>query len=186
MNDYMISMFLDDELDLSDKIKFLEKVHTDKSFKDKSIELLRQEKLIRAEVVNHVPSVEFKIKRKYFYPVLRLGGLVASTVATVLIILFFFMPFQINTAVPYRFVIYRPDANQVEIAGSFTAWKRIPMRRMGSSGYWEITLNLSKEEHRFTYILEGHQSFADPTILTREQDDFGGENSILFMNGRKT
>jgi hypothetical protein len=179
-------MFLDDELGLDDKIEFLEKVHADKAFKDETIELLRQEKLIRADVVDHVPSVDFKIKRRYFYPILRPVGLIASTVAAVIIILFFVVPSRINTAVPYRFVIYRPDANQVEITGSFTAWKRIPMRRMGSSGYWEITLNLSKEEHRFTYILEGRQSFADPTVLTREHDDFGGENSILFVNGRKT
>lgn len=186
MNDYMISMFLDDELGLDDKIEFLKKVYADKAFKDETINLLRQEKLIRSDVVDRVPSVDFKIRRRSFYPILRPVGLIASTVAAVVIILFFVVPSRISTAVPHRFVIYRPDASQIEIAGSFTAWKRIPMRRMGSSGYWEITLNLSKEEHRFTYILEGRQSFADPTVPIREHDDFGGENSILFVNGRKT
>ena len=29
---YMISMFLDDQLDLDDKVKFVEQVHKDKSF----------------------------------------------------------------------------------------------------------------------------------------------------------
>ena len=53
------------------------------------------------------------------------------------------------------------------------------MKRMGSSGYWEMTLDLPRTEHQFTYILEGNQRFADPTILTREGDDFGGENSVL-------
>ncbi len=55
------------------------------------------------------------------------------------------------------------------------------MNKIGTSGYWEITLNLIEGEHRFTYILEGREPFADPTILTRESDDFGGENSIFYM-----
>jgi hypothetical protein len=50
---------------------------------------------------------------------------------------------------------------------------------MGDSGYWEVTLNLPAGEHRFSYILEGKQRLSDPTIMTRELDDFGGENSIL-------
>ncbi|UCD87106.1 MAG: glycogen-binding domain-containing protein, partial [Desulfobacterales bacterium] len=60
--------------------------------------------------------------------------------------------------------------------------KMIPMNRAGSSGYWEVTLDVAQGEHRFTYILDGHQRFADPTILIREQDDFGGENSILLVD----
>ncbi len=182
MNDYMISMFIDNELGLDDKVNFLEKVHADRAFKDEAIELLQQEKLIRSEVVDHVPPVEFKMRKRFPYPLLRPVGLFASALAVAVVILFFFMPSQVSTTTPYRFVIYRPDVNQVEITGSFTEWTRIPMKKMGSSGYWEITLNLSKEEHRFTYILEGHQRFADPTILTQERDDFGGRNSILLMD----
>jgi hypothetical protein len=53
------------------------------------------------------------------------------------------------------------------------------MKRVGTSGYWEVTLDLPEGEHRFSYILEGNRRLADPTILTREHDDFGGENSIL-------
>jgi len=83
-----------------------------------------------------------------------------------------------------RFVIYLPDVNQVEIAGSFTNWKRIPMQRAGDSGYWEVQLALPGGEHQFTYIVDGRQRLADPTIQTREQDDFGGYNSILNVDGK--
>lgn len=53
------------------------------------------------------------------------------------------------------------------------------MNRAGNSGYWEITFDLPAGEYRFSYILEGKRQLADPTILTREKDDFGGENSVL-------
>ena len=55
------------------------------------------------------------------------------------------------------------------------------MQKVGVSGYWEISIELTQGEHRFTYILEGGQSFADPTIPARESDDFGGENSVLHV-----
>jgi 1,4-alpha-glucan branching enzyme len=80
-----------------------------------------------------------------------------------------------------RFVIYRPDVTNAEITGTFTGWKKVPMRRIGSSGYWDITMNLPEGEHRFIYILNGKQRFADPTVMSREHDDFGGENSIISV-----
>jgi hypothetical protein len=55
------------------------------------------------------------------------------------------------------------------------------MRKIGSSGYWDITMNLPEGEHRFIYILNGKQRFADPTVMSREHDDFGGENSIISV-----
>lgn len=181
MMEYLISMFIDNELSVDDKIAFVEKVHGDKAFKDDSIELLHQEKLIGSEVVNRVPPVEFKVRRRLVYPILRPVGLFASALAAALVILFFSLPAREGISTPYRFVIYRPDVSQAEITGSFTEWRVIPLKRTGSSGYWEITFNLSKGEHRFTYILNSHQRFADPTIPTRENDDFGDENSILIV-----
>jgi len=180
--DYMISMFIDDELDIDNKIEFVEKAHKDKVFKDETVEFLHQERLIRAQVVDHAPPVKVRAKRRLtFLPLLRPMGLFASALAAAVVVLLLFMPSQVTTATPYRFVIYRPDVSRIEITGSFTEWRRIPMNRAESSGYWEATLDLPEGEHRFTYILDGRQSFPDPTVLTRERDDFGGENSILLV-----
>ena len=79
-------------------------------------------------------------------------------------------------------MLYRPDVQQAEIAGSFTGWQPRPLRRLGASGYWEIVLDLPEGEHRFAYILEGSRRIADPTVPIREKDDFGGENSILAVS----
>ena len=79
-------------------------------------------------------------------------------------------------------MIYQPEAKQVQLTGSFIDWRRLPLRKAGTSGYWEVTLDLPAGEHRFSYILEGDKRLADPTILAREKDDFGGENSIIEVN----
>jgi len=84
--------------------------------------------------------------------------------------------------IPHRFVIYKPDISRAEITGSFSDWQPIPMTRLGSSGYWEAVLDLPRGEYRFSYILDGEQGIPDPTILTTENDDFGGKNSILYVS----
>lgn len=179
MMNHLISMFIDDELDMEEKIELMENVHRDKSFKDESIELLSLEQRIRSKVVDRVPEVSLPVEKRSLFSFLRPVGLLVPAVAATAVILFFLLvPSEITTT-PYRFVIHRPDVNKVEIAGSFTQWQRVLLNRVGATGYWEITLNLPHGEHHFSYIFEDRLKVADPTILTREKDDFGGENSIL-------
>lgn len=181
---YLISKFIDNELDIDDKIEFVERVHEDRDFKDESIDLLGMEKIIRADVVDHVPPVKIKIKKKRFSFGFRPLGLLVSAAAAALILFFIFSPGAQNQSSSHRFVIYRPDVTKAEIAGTFTGWQRIPMNRIGSSGYWDITVKLPFGEHRFTYILDGEKRFADPTVPTRELDDFGGRNSIISVESK--
>ncbi len=182
MQDYLISMFIDDELDLDNKIEFVETVHEDRNFKDETVGFLRQEKMIRSEVVDEVPYVKVRLKEKTGFPLWRPMAIFASGLAAALILLFVSQPPKEPLSTAHRFVIYQPGIEQVEITGSFTDWRTLPMNRAGTSDYWEITIDVPVGEHRFSYILEGDQRLADPTILIREKDDFGGENSILEVN----
>jgi hypothetical protein len=182
MQDYLISMFIDDELDLDNKIEFVETVHEDRNFMDETVGFLRQEKMIRSEVVDEVPSVKVRLKEKTGVPLWRPMAIFASGLAAALILFFFTQPPKEPLSTAHRFVIYQPGVEQVEITGSFTDWRTLPMNRAGASDYWEITIDVPVGEHRFSYILEGDQRLADPTILIREKDDFGGENSILEVN----
>ncbi|HSW48544.1 MAG TPA: glycogen-binding domain-containing protein [Bryobacteraceae bacterium] len=181
MNDEWISRYIDDELSLDDKIAFVETVHGDRRFKDDTLDLLRQEKLIRAEVVDHVPAIEFTERRRdramrRFRPALLAAGAGLAAAALLAVAL---RPPPEPLVRAHRFVIYQPGAKQVELAGSFSGWKRMPLKPSGQSGYWEITLELPEGEHRFSYLIEGARKVPDPTIAVREIDDFGGENSIL-------
>jgi hypothetical protein len=175
-------MFIDDELNLDEKISFVETVHVDKDFKDETVDLLHQEVLIRSDVSDHVPTVRIEAKRKLHFSWFRPFGLLGAGLAAAVVILFFSLaPKEMSTR-PYRFVIYQPDAGRVELTGSFTGWNAVPLKKNGSSGYWETTLELPSGEHRLCYILEGRERVPDPTILSREKDDFGGVNSILEVN----
>jgi len=182
MQDYLISMFIDDELDLDNKIEFVETVHSDRNFKDETVGFLRQEKVICAEVVDDIPPVKVQLKEKAGFPLWRPMAIFASGLAAALILFFFIQPSKESLSTAHRFVIYQPGVEQVEITGSFTDWRSLPMTKAGAGDYWEITIDVPVGEHRFSYILEGDQRLADPTILIREKDDFGGENSILEVN----
>jgi hypothetical protein len=179
MKDELISLFIDDALNLNEKIELTESIHESRAFKDDTLALLEQEIVIRSDATSTVPSIEFVTEPWFSFFLTRTWGYLATAAATACIV--FFLTFQnpITETIPYRFVLYKPEVQQVQLSGSFTGWKTLSMNRIGNSGYWDITVGISKGEHRFTYILDGNKFLADPSIPTKEKDDFGGENSIL-------
>jgi len=182
MREELISMFIDDEMDLDEKIEFVEQVHADARFKESTIEILHMEKDLRGDVVELIPQViapEKNRSRVFFRPMHLLG---ASLAAAAALLLFLFWPAPHETPKinePYRFVLYRPDVSQAAIAGDFTGWRDVPLQRIGSSGYWEISLSLPRGEHRYVFVLGGSERVPDPTVMTREPDDFGGVNTVI-------
>lgn len=180
---YYISMFIDNELGLDEKIEFIKSVHEDKEVYEESIELLEQEKLLTSDILINAPALAIKEKKNWFAFRNFKPLIFASAGAMAMIIALLIFPVQKNTVsyIPHRFVIYQPEVSKVEISGSFIDWKVLPLSKVGSSGYWQIELNIPEGEHRYTYIVGGEERVADPTILSREKDDFGGENSILLV-----
>lgn len=187
MKDYLISMFIDDELDLDEKMMFVETVHGDRRFKDETVSLIGQEKLLRADMATRVPAaVQIGTAKTFtlhgFRPLAAFSAVLALAAA-----LFFLYPrpakhvapIAARHSMPYRFVVYLPHAHRTQIMGSFTGWRPLPMREIARTGYWVLTLNLSAGEYRYSYLVDSAKHIADPTIATREKDDFGGENSII-------
>jgi hypothetical protein len=185
--DCLASMYIDNELTLDEKVRFIERIQIDPPFYEDTRSLLLQEKLLRTvpdtPIIPHRPpeAVAFgdwlgKLLRPTIY----------ATAGFVLAMLLTFNRFAEPIVPPIvnRFVIYEPTASQVELIGSFTDWQKIPMMPIGGTGYWELRLNLSSGEHRFAYILDGSWQMADPTFPVREKDDFGGENSILNVEAQ--
>jgi hypothetical protein len=185
MKDYLISMFIDDELDLDEKIEFVETVHENRGYRDEAVELLSQEKLLRGDMVGRVPAVQVKTPGSFSYGWLR--PLAALTAAVAMLAIFFLLvPRPVTRTrqatlerLPHRFVLYLPQARQAQLVGSFTHWRPVPMHKLDNSGYWVLTMELPKGEHRYSYLVENGKRIPDPTVLARERDDFGGENSII-------
>ena len=184
MNDYLISLFIDDEMSLNEKAAFVQTVRSNDSFADETLGLLDQEKLLRSDVVSVAPPVVFPKTKARISMWERKVFNFSAGLATAFLVFLLVLPGMISDKeikrfdlVPYRFVIYQPNAKKAEVVGSFTDWKTIPMTPVDD--YWQITLNLPAGEHRYAYILDSQRQVSDPTIPIREKDDFGGENSIL-------
>jgi len=188
--DYLISMYIDNELSLDDKIDFVEHVSADKGYAGDAVSFLKQEKALRGALPEKVPEVSlpFSSRIRFAFGTPRTLGLAFA--ACLLILATFFLTYTpppqialqpVAAGQQHRFVIYRAGIKKIEIAGSFTNWQRVPLQPDGSSGYWEITLEIPPGEHAFSYILDGDKILPDPTVPVREKDDFGTVNSILVV-----
>ncbi|MEH6451937.1 MAG: glycogen-binding domain-containing protein [Psychromonas sp.] len=188
--EYLISMYIDNELSIDDKISFVKHVHKDQDFTYEALSFLKQEKALRGSLAEDAPKIDLPFLERPSFSFMVAKPLKFMFAASVLILatLYFSFDPSPNNSAPslsagnqHRFVIYQSDIKQVEITGSFTNWQRIPLQPAGASGYWEITLEVPPGEHAFSYILDGDNIFADPTILAQEKDDFGTINSILIV-----
>jgi hypothetical protein len=172
MRDELISQFIDDELNLDEKIEFVQAVQRGGEFGATAVDLLEQEKMLRA-----VPSAPALRSPWNARPWLK--GLAAAAVAGLVVWLGW--PTQQPELETQRFVIYAPTAERVELIGSFSDFRPVGMRPAG--GYWVATLRLAPGEYRYSFRLDGRQDLPDPTVASREQDDFGGANTILNLGG---
>ena len=185
--EYLSSMYIDDEMNPDEKKIFIEKIRTDQAFYELTNELLEQEKLLQMSINIPQSMDSNKWQIPFWFRValyLKPAAFVATGFAAALLVFFFIVQPQAEPSFTNRFIIFQPEAGMVELAGTFTNWERIPMKQIGRSGYWELIMPVTSGEHRFAYILDNKQQVADPTMLDREKDDFGGENSILNVKNR--
>ncbi|MCX8084247.1 MAG: glycogen-binding domain-containing protein [Calditerrivibrio sp.] len=180
MKEVLISQFIDDELSLVEKREFVVSVRGDDAFYRDTLEMIDSEMLVRSKLEQiKTPEVKVPSPKRYH------NWLMA---AVLLLGLLFLVSTLLNTVnkdtvevqmeKEYRFVLYDEHAKRIEIFGTFTNWDPVPMKRVGGSNYWEITLRLPKGEHRYSFIADG-RIIADPTASFIEKDDFGNVNSVL-------
>lgn len=187
MNGLLMSQFLDDELDLQEKVGFVKSLQESPLFASEMLEMLAQERLLH-DITGYAPDLP---KEKKLHQALprsrRLQPLfLAAAVLLLCSLLCVHILQQVQyapQALEYRFVLYRPSAMEASVIGTFTGWSPVPMEKVGSTGYWILSLQIPPGEHRYNFLLDRGGQMADPTVVTREQDDFGGENSILIVEG---
>lgn len=191
MKDYLVSLFIDDELDLDEKIEFVETVHRDAALKEEAVALLNQEKQLRHDLVVKMPPMPALDERQRWRSLLGGFGapwwrsLIPPLAAALMLVVVVTTVWGPNpkppssVPMPFRFILFNPTAHQIQLVGSFTHWVPVQMQPTGESGYWSLTVSLPVGEHRYSYLTEDGRQMADPTIPLREKDDFGGENSII-------
>ncbi len=188
METTLISQFIDDELSLSEKIDFIHWLQEDSNRLNETLVLLEQETCLRTPLPLNRPVISLKdipAERRSWLDVFRWKHLVSVAAALLLVIGIWYRPMPLPNgpsaplSVSHRFVIYAPEVRQVEIAGSFSDWRPVPMHPIGAEGYWELVLTMQPGEYRYTVMIDRNIRMPDPTVPLREADDFGAANSIL-------
>lgn len=188
MMDYLSSLYIDDEMNLDEKIRFIENIRRSDETYRQTMDLLLQERLLRSALALFSPS---PVTRPGWRKILKIWWAahfrtLSAAVTGLVVGLLFFVLYPTPNPIPQtnRFVIFLPQAQKVELSGSFTEWQRMPMHPVGRTGYWELSIPLYSGEHRYVFILDDNQRISDPTQPHTEWDDFGGENSILKIGNR--
>lgn len=72
-----------------------------------------------------------------------------------------------------------PDStSRVELAGTFSGWEPVALRRTGDG--WEAQVALTPGSHRVAFRVDGGPWRA-PANLARMKDDFGGESGLIVV-----
>lgn len=192
--DHFISLYIDNELSLDEKILFVEHCSGNRQYCKEAVSLLKQEKLLDAAINHQAPKIEMPLFTRQgkmrFLPIHSLGWAMA---ACLLLFFSFSLKYDVfprpqgiapqltitQQLSKHRFVIQQHGSQQVDITGSFTEWQPVSLAPTGADGYWEVYLDLPEGEHRYSYIIDGTTYLPDPTVPNQELDDFGSTNSIL-------
>ena len=188
VNDTLISQFIDDELELDEKIDFVNGVRSSADFAGEAVDMLVQEKMMSEVFDIPAPAVKETAEKAKVFKLSFANSASAAALAAslILVVKVFFLssPAVTDLKEVHRFVLHMPDAGTVSLAGSFSGWENLPMQRIGSTGYWQLSIPITKGEHQYSFFVDGDQQIADPTVTARQKDDFGGENSILKVGER--
>jgi Glycogen recognition site of AMP-activated protein kinase len=87
--------------------------------------------------------------------------------------------------VTVRFVLNRPDASAVRLAGNFTGWQaRLPLVRQ-ADGSWRAEIQLPPGEYEYAFVVNDNQWIQDPAATRFRNDGFGGHNAVLLVPGSR-
>lgn len=93
------------------------------------------------------------------------------------------LPGTTDTAqmVSVRFVLYRPDATEVRLAGDFTGWQaRLPLVRQ-TDGSWRAEIQLPPGEYEYAFVVDREHWIQDPAATRFRNDGLGGRNALLSV-----
>ncbi len=86
---------------------------------------------------------------------------------------------------PAVFGLKAPEAERVSVVGTFNGWdpEAHPLQGPDRGGVWSLRLFLPPGRHRYMFVVDGVRWVTDPNAAVREEDGFGGYNSVL-IHGR--
>lgn len=80
------------------------------------------------------------------------------------------------------FRCFMPDAQSVEIRGSFTGWHDSPVRMTKTTdGWWHADVELDAGDHEFQYLVDRREWFPDYAAGGIRMGKFGSWLSLLSV-----
>jgi 1,4-alpha-glucan branching enzyme len=93
----------------------------------------------------------------------------------------------LETDARHTFRVYLPEAEGIELVGSFTDWRTRPVRMTREhTGWWSVSLGptaLPPGDHDFSYLVNGTQWLADYAASGVKRNGFGGWVSQIHVAG---
>jgi anti-sigma factor RsiW len=82
-------------------------------------------------------------------------------------------------------VFQAPQAASVAIVGDFNGWdpRRTRLARSSHEGLWRARLRLPPGVYQYSFVLDDAFWVCDPQAKTVLADGFGGQNSIIIVDG---
>ncbi len=83
--------------------------------------------------------------------------------------------------VTVRFELHAPDADQVELVGTFNSWETgdIVLDGPDASGHWTATVELPEGRYEYLFLVDGERWLADPKATAVRPDGFGNMNAMI-------
>jgi hypothetical protein len=160
MKDELISLFIDDEMDIDNKIAFVDTVHSDPVFTEKTLDLLKQEKLIVSLLSGNHPRqwiFPYKYLRSFQLPFKTLTTILATAFAIMSIV----WPEVKHQKVVHQFALSEPYVEQAEISGNLTREKPLHVILADRNRYWKYQLDHSPSENEYSFFLDWKISTAN-------------------------
>lgn len=78
-----------------------------------------------------------------------------------------------------------PQATTVAVVGDFNNWnpQRTRLIRASHEGLWRARLKLPPGVYQYSFVIDGTTWVPDPRAKTVLSDGFGGENSVVIVDG---
>ena len=81
-----------------------------------------------------------------------------------------------------HFRLEAPDADRVEVAGSFTDWRpELQLEDADGDGVWTGSAPLEAGVHQYMFVVDGEQWVTDPNADRYVADGFGNRNAVVAV-----
>jgi hypothetical protein len=89
------------------------------------------------------------------------------------------VPLVRDAARPVTLTLPAAAADAPAVAGTFSGWERVPMRRVGNE--WRVELNLAPGVHEYAFVAADGTWFVPEGTPGRKPDGFGGHVAVVII-----